>query len=188
MPLSLPQKNSLLIAAAIAFFMLLTRGSHVLSAVSLPDASLVLFLLGGLYLKRLGWFVLFFILAAVIDFGVAALDPWRGFCLTDGYWGLIPAYGAMWLGGRWLGARPDAYAALPYSATALITTTAAFIISTQTYYLFSGRFPNNGVIETMQYGWDYMPGYLGFTAAYFAIVWVAARGLRGVCTKYSVEA
>ena len=69
---STPLSNShkqLAIAAAIAFFMLLTRGSHVLSAVSLPDASLVLFLLAGLYLKRAGWFILFFILAAVILFG-----------------------------------------------------------------------------------------------------------------------
>jgi hypothetical protein len=174
--LSLNQK--LAAAAVIAFFMLLTRGSHVLSAVSLPDASLVLFLLGGLLLGRAAWFVLFFILASVIDFGVAALDPWQGFCLTDGYWGLIPAYGAMWLGGRWLAKRGDAFEPLAYSATALITTLTAFVISTQTYYLYSGRFPNNGVLETMQYGWDYLPGYLGYSAMYFVLVWIAARVMR----------
>jgi len=50
----------LAIAAVIAFFMLLTRGSHVLTHVSLPDASLVLFLLGGLLLKRAAWFIAFF--------------------------------------------------------------------------------------------------------------------------------
>ncbi|MDP2247845.1 MAG: hypothetical protein Q8J65_06905 [Nitrosomonadales bacterium] len=174
--LSLTQKLG--IAAIIAFFMLLTRGSHVLSAVSLPDASLVLFLLGGLFLGRAAWFVVFFVLASVIDFGVAALDPWQAFCLTDGYWGLIPAYGAMWLGGRWLAKRVDAFAPVAYAATALITTLIAFVISTQTYYLFSGRFPNNGVMETMQYGWDYLPSYLGYTAMYFVIVWVAVRILR----------
>ncbi|MEY3747688.1 MAG: hypothetical protein RL194_1147 [Pseudomonadota bacterium] len=174
--LSLAQK--LAVAAVIAFFMLLTRGSHVLSAVSLPDASLVLFLLGGLLLGRAAWFVLFFILASVIDFGVAALDPWQGFCLTDGYWGLIPAYGAMWLGGRWLAKQGDAFAPLAYSATALITTLTAFVISTQTYYLYSGRFPNNGVLETMQYGWDYLPGYLGYSAMYFVLVWIAACIMR----------
>lgn len=174
--LSLNQK--LAAAAVIAFFMLLTRGSHVLSAVSLPDASLVLFLLGGLLLGRAAWFVLFFILASVIDFGVAALDPWQGFCLTDGYWGLIPAYGAMWLGGRWLAKRGDAFAPLTYAVVALTTTLIAFVISTQTYYLYSGRFPNNGVLETMQYGWDYLPAYLGYTALYFVLVWVAVRVMR----------
>lgn len=39
-------KKSLLIASVLAFFMLLTRGSHVLTQFSLPDASLALFLLG----------------------------------------------------------------------------------------------------------------------------------------------
>ena len=57
----LPFAKPLLIAAAIAFAMLLTRGSHVLTHVSLPDASLALFLLGGLLLKRWAWFVVFLV-------------------------------------------------------------------------------------------------------------------------------
>lgn len=176
------------IASALAFFMMLTRGSHVLTSVSLPDASLVLFLLGGLFLKRWGWFAAFFMLGSIIDFGAAALDPAQGFCLTDGYWGLIPAYGAMWLGGRWLAKQDDAFAAIPYVGTALITTLIAFVISTQTYYLFSGRFPNNGLMETMQYGWDYLPSYAGFTAMYFAIVWLAARIDKSIRIKPEVPA
>jgi hypothetical protein len=174
--LSLNQK--LAVAAVIAFFMLLTRGSHVLTAVSLPDASLVLFLLGGMLLGRLAWFVVFFLLASFIDFGAAAANSWYAFCLTDGYWGLIPAYGAMWLGGRWLAKRADAFAPVAYAATTLITTLVAFVISTQTYYLFSGRFPNNGLMETMQYGWNYLPSYLGYTAMYFVAIWLAVRVLR----------
>ena len=34
------------------------------------------------------------------------------------------------------------------------------------------------MLHTLQYGWDYLPGYLGFTALYFALVWVGARLLR----------
>ena len=184
---TLPSAKHFGIAVAITFFMLLTRGSHVLTAISLPDASLALFLLGGLFLKRAGWFAVFFVLATVIDFGAAALDPAQGFCLTNGYWGLIPAYGAMWLGGLWLSKKQDAFAAVPYAAVSLVTTMIAFVISTQTYYLFSGRFPNNGVMETMQYGWDYLPSYLGFTAMYFAVVWLAVRGLRSVKLARSAQ-
>ena len=87
----LPLAKTLLIAAAIAFAMLLTRGSHVLTQVSLPDASLALFLLGGLYLSAslktselktsAAWFAAFFALATFIEFGAAALDPAQGFCL-----------------------------------------------------------------------------------------------------------
>ncbi len=176
------------IAALIAFFMLLTRGSHVLTAVSLPDASLALFLLGGLYLKRAWWFAAFFVLAAVIDFGAAALDPMQGFCLTNGYWGLIPAYGAMWLGGLWLASKADAFAIKPYVLTSLITTVVAFVISTQPYYLFSGRFPNNGVQETLQYGWNYLPSYVGFTLMYMAAYWLAVKAFRLIQVGKSVQA
>lgn len=173
-------KKPLIIAAIIAFFMLLTRGSHVLTHVSLPDASLALFLMGGLLLRRFVWFAAFFILATVIDFGAAAFDPIQGFCLTNGYWGLIPAYSAMWLGGRWLAKQKDAFGLAPYALVSLLTTFIAFVISTQTYYLFSGRFPANGVIETMQHGWEYLPSWMGFSMMYFAIVWLFVMVLRSI--------
>ena len=170
--------KQLIIAGAITFFMVLTRGSHVLTSVSLPDASLVLFLLGGMYLgsgvkSRAAWFAGFFVLASVIDFGAAALDPVQGFCLTNGYWGLIPSYAAMWLGGLWLANRKDAFEIKSYTLVSLLTTFVAFVISTQTYYLFSGRFPANGLIESIQHGWEYLPSWMGFSAMYFAIVWLS---------------
>ena len=168
----------LLIAAAIAFFMLLTRGSHVLTQVSLPDASLALFLLGGLLLKRIGWFAAFFALASMIDFGAAAFDPAQGFCLTNGYWGLIPAYSAMWLGGLWLAKQQNAFAAWPYALVSLSATFIAFVISTQTYYLFSGRFPANGLIESLQHGWEYLPNWMLVNMAYFAVIWLGVLAVR----------
>ena len=178
-------KSQLLIAAAIAFFMLLTRGSHTLTPFSLPDASVVLFLLGGLYLRRAAWFVAFFVLATIIDFGAAALDPIQGFCLTKGYWGLIPAYGVMWLGGMWLAKQNDVFAAslnamAPYALVSMFATLIAFVISTQTYYLFSGRFPAQGLIESMRHGWEYLPSWMGFSAMYFAIVWLSVALWRNV--------
>lgn len=179
MGLSSTQK-SVFTAATIAFFMLLTRGSHVLTQVSLPDASLALFLLGGLLLGRFAWFAAFFILATVIDFGAAAFDPAQGFCLTNGYWGLIPAYGAMWLGGLWLAKQKDAFSLVPYALVSLATTFIAFVISTQTYYLFSGRFPAEGVVESMQHGWEYLPSWMGFSMMYFAIVWLAVMAFRNI--------
>ena len=171
-------KKNLIVAGAITFFMLLTRGSHTLTPFELPDASLALFLLGGLLLgqsntQRAAWFVAFFILATVIDFGAAAFEPAQGFCLTNGYWGLIPSYGVMWLGGLWLRRQADAFDALKYAVVSMATTLIAFIISTQTYYLFSGRFPDNGIIESMQHGWEYLPSWMGFSAIYFVFIWAA---------------
>ena len=184
--------KQLIIAAAIAFFMLLTRGSHVLTSVSLPDASLVLFLLGGMYLgtglkSRAAWFAGFFALATVIDFGAAAIDPAQGFCLTNGYWGLIPSYAALWLGGLWLANRKDAFQkdafdVVPYALVSMCATFVAFVISTQTYYLFSGRFPAKGLVESLQHGWEYLPSWMGFSIMYFAIVWAVVRLARNLKT------
>ena len=165
----------LAIAAALAFFMLLTRGSHVLTHVALPDASLALLLIGGLYLRKAAWLVGFVMLATAIDFSAAAIDSLQAYCLTIGYWGMLPTYAAMWLAGVWLGKQSNGLDALKFSLAAVISTLVAFVISTQTYYLFSGRFPNHGLVETMQYGWNYLPSYLAYTAMYLVGFWALAK-------------
>ena len=165
----------LAIAAAIAFFMLLTRGSHVLTHVALPDASLALLLIGGLYLRKAGWLTFFVVLATAIDFSAAAIDSLQAFCLTVGYWGMVPTYAAMWFAGAWLGKQANGLDALKFSLAALVSTLVAFVISTQTYYLFSGRFPNHGLVETMQFGWNYLPSYLAYTAIYLVGFWALAN-------------
>ena len=167
----------LAIAAALAFFMLLTRGSHVLTHVALPDASLALLLIGGLYLRKAAWLVGFVMLATAIDFSAAAIDSLQAYCLTIGYWGMLPTYAAMWLAGVWLGKQSNGLDSLKFSLAAVVSTLVAFVISTQTYYLFSGRFPNHGLVETMQYGWNYLPSYMAYTAIYLVGFWALAKAL-----------
>lgn len=169
--------NHLLLATVITFFMLLTRGSHVLTSVSLPDASLALLLVGGLYLRKGLWFAFFVLLATVIDFGAAAIDSIQAFCLTPGYWGMLPTYAVMWLAGVWLGKQSDSLNIVKFVLAGLVATLLAFVISTQTYYLFSGRFPAEGVIESMKHGWEYLPGYLGYTMMYVVAFWALAKAL-----------
>lgn len=178
-PISSPALNAktLIIVAAIAFLMILTRGSHVLTSVALPDASLALLLIGGLYLRKAAWFTLFVVLATAIDFGAASIDSVQAFCLTAAYWGMLPTYVVMWLAGVWLSKQVDSLNALKFTLVSLTSTLAAFVISTQTYYLFSGRFPNSGILETMQYGWNYLPSFTGFTAMYLVGFWMLAKAL-----------
>lgn len=165
-----------MLVALMAFLMLLTRGSHVLTQVSLPDASLALLLIGGLYLRKAIWFGFFIVLATLIDFGVATVDSIQAFCLTPGYWGMLPTYAVMWLGGVWLSTQTNLNV-FKFSLVSLLATFLAFVISTQTYYLFSGRFPAEGVINALQHGWEYLPSYAGFSLMYLAIFWLSAQGL-----------
>lgn len=169
--------KQLIIAASLAFLMLLTRGSHVMTHVSLPDASLALLLIGGFCLKRAVWFAFFVALATVIDFGAAAIDSFQAFCLTDGYWGMLPTYAVMWLAGVWLGKQSKPYHGFKYAAAGVIATFFAFVISTQTYYLFSGRFPAEGVLEALKHGWEYLPAYMAYTMMYLAAFWAFAKAL-----------
>lgn len=169
--------KQIIIAAILAFLMLLTRGSHVMTHVALPDASLALLLIGGLCLKRTAWFAFFVALATAIDFGAAAIDSFQAFCLTDGYWGMLPTYAVMWLTGVWLGKQSAPYNLLKFLPASVLATFLAFVISTQTYYLFSGRFPAQGVVESLQHGWEYLPSYMVYTVMYLAVFWLLAKAL-----------
>ena len=91
---------NLLLISFLVFLIFLTRGSHFLTEFSIPDASLIVFLTLGLFIPSILLFCLFFILTAVIDFGSGFFDNSLAFCLTDGYWGLIPTYLAMFVTGK----------------------------------------------------------------------------------------
>jgi hypothetical protein len=152
--------------------MSITRGGHLLTSVSLPDASLALFLVGGIYLKNIRFFLALFLLGLVIDFGASAFDPKLGFCLTNGYWGLIPAYGVLWLSGYFLHHKKSIQKLSIFIPIVSIAIILAFIISTQTYYMFSGRFGNPSFFESVLHGWEYLPQYFLSSFAYIGIFWL----------------
>lgn len=178
--------QDLMILSIIAFLMLLTRGSHVMTHVSLPDASLALLLIGGLCLRKTSWFVFFVVLATAIDFGSAAIDSVQAYCLTAGYWGMLPTYAVMWFAGVWLSKQPNPLSIFQYATTSVFATFLAFVISTQTYYLFSGRFPANGLLESLKHGWEYLPSYMAYTVIYLAGFFVLAKVLPSINKRLAV--
>jgi hypothetical protein len=156
----------------LSLVLILTRGSHITTFYSLPDASLALFLVGGIYLKNIRFFLALFLLGLVIDFGASAFDPKLGFCLTNGYWGLIPAYGVLWLSGYFLNHKKLIQKLSIFISIVSIAIILAFIISTQTYYMFSGRFGNPSFFESVFHGWEYLPQYFLSSFAYIGIFWL----------------
>ena len=157
---------------ALSFLMILTRGSHITTLYALPDASLALFLIGGIYLQNIRFFVTLFLLGLFIDFGAAALDPKLGFCLTKGYWGLIPAYAILWMSGCFLNQRKFLQKLSIFIPFVSIAIMLAFLISTQTYYLFSGRFGSPSILESIFHGWDYLPQYFLSSFTYVSLFWL----------------
>ena len=158
---------------SLAIVMFLTRGSHITTLYALPDASLALFLIGGIYLRQVRFFIALFLVGLFIDFGAAALDPKLGFCLTKGYWGLIPTYAVLWVCGFDLNQRERLQKLSVFIPIVSIAIVLAFIISTQTYYLFSERFGNPNLLKSIFHGWEYFPQYFMASFCYIVLLWFA---------------
>jgi hypothetical protein len=52
-----------------------------------------------------------------------------------------------------------------------LATLISFLISTQTYNLFSGTFPSITIKESIQAGWEYLPQSLIYTLSYLMAYW-----------------
>ena len=96
----LPRNVNLTLFAAFATFMVATRFHHFGDVLHLPDASMALFFLGGLYLRKHWQFAAFIALAVVIDWIAIEHAGVSDFCVTPAYSFLLPAYAVLWYGGR----------------------------------------------------------------------------------------
>ena len=147
---------------------LITRGSHLLTPVSLPDASFAIFLIGGMLLKKPKWFSCLFVFSVIIDLVTLAMNNPYQIPINMGYLGLLPAYASMWFIGSY---NTNTTSFFKFTIFGVIATLIAFLISTQTYNLFSGRFPNINITQSIQTGWEYLPQSLLYTMIYLMVYW-----------------
>jgi len=172
--------SRLAIFLSLLVLLALTRWGHFGTGLSLPDASLAAFFLGGLWLGRAwGWGVPYFAglmaTAFAIDVYLAQTATEAGWCLTPAYWGLVPTYAVMWLAGRWLAQNGHAVNPFAFALAGFAATGVAFVISNATFWAFSGQFGAMGAVEYAQAVARYFPPYLGSTAFYLALGWAAQR-------------
>ena len=162
------KNTNLYIFTFLTFLMLLTRGDHLLTSVSLPDASFALFLIGGLLLKKPKWFISLFAFSVAIDLVTLSMNSAYQIPINLGYFGLLPSYGIMWFFGSSIANTKDF---LKFSAFSVIATLISFLISTQTYNLLSGVFPNITIKQSLQTGWEYLPQSFIYTISYLMAYW-----------------
>lgn len=173
------------IFACLGLAMLLTRGDHLLTPVSLPDASFALFLIGGMLIKKPRWFISLFIFCVLIDFVTLSINNYYHILINLGYLGLLPSYGLMWFFGSRI---TNTKSILKYLAFSIFSTLIAFLISTQTYNLLSGTFPGITIKQSIQTGWEYLPQTLVYTMSYLMFYWVIKSTFKNqfVCKKLSL--
>jgi hypothetical protein len=147
--------------------MVLTRFHHFGDVLHLPDASLAVFFFAGFYRKK-SFFVFLLAMAALIDY-IAIKNGTSDWCVSPAYVFLIPTYAVMWLAGRYC----STFKSLKISelatamSLAVLATSAAFIISNTSFYLFSGYFDDGlSLAEYFVRVAQYYPSYLSAALIY----------------------
>jgi hypothetical protein len=181
---TLPRQVNLGLFAAFAALMVATRFHHFGDVLHLPDASMALFFLGGLYLRQHWQFAVFIGLAVAIDWIAIEHAGVSDFCVTPAYSFLLPAYGVLWYAGRLYADRlqPTWGASLGAAGIGLVAASVSFAISNGAFYWLGGRYENPHVAEYVARAWQWGPLFVRTTMAYIVVALVAhalvARALR----------
>lgn len=163
-------RHTALIAVALALCMAATRSDHFAGELHLPDASAAVFFLAGVYLRPMWIAAALLVEAALIDYAAIAFGGVSSFCISPAYGFLLPAYGALWLAGRWYAVRHRlAFSTLlPLAASVVIGGLVSDLFSSGGFYFFSGGFEPN-LAEFGARIARYFPSSLATLAFYVAV-------------------
>lgn len=184
--LQLSSRAQLGLGLGLALLMLATRGHHFASLENLPSASWSVFFLAGFYLRSKWAFPALMAEAVLLDFIAVGFQGVSDFCVSAAYPMLLPAYGSLWLGGLWFARRyrPQLSSLLPLSLAVLAASGACELISSGSFYFFSGRFADPTLAEfglrLLRYGplsLESMAFYIGIAALLHAAT-IAVKGLK----------
>lgn len=147
--MNLQQRHQLWIGIALGALLAATHGHHFATALNLPPATWVVFFLAGLYLRSAWAFAALLAEVVAIDYVAVAFGGVSAFCVSPAYGFLLPAYGSLWLAGRWFATRYSfSLRALPALAASLaIGVPLAEVFSSGGFYFFSGRFTDTSFAE-----------------------------------------
>jgi hypothetical protein len=176
-------KRTLLMTFGLAALMAATRDHHFASATHLPDASWAVFFLAGFYLRERWALPALLAVAAFSDYLAVNWSGVDAFCISPAYVLLAPAYGALWLAGRWYAGRHRFQAdTLPWLVLSVLGgAVVCELLSSGGFYLFSGRFAALSFAEFDAQFALYFPSMLAGMALYIgaAVIAHAVIGLTG---------
>ncbi len=165
---SLTKNHVYLIGGILLFLMVVTRAGFV---SHIQDASWAVFFILGFYLRAVIALPLFLLVAFIVDLSVIKATGVENYCFTVAYPFLAPAYGSLWLAGRWLANNYSvSVKGLMYLVlAAVVGTTVCDIFSSGGFYFFSGRFEELSFAEFASRIATYLPMYMKTTVIYLAI-------------------
>lgn len=173
-PLSRNQSIGVFVVLAVA--MVATRFHHFGSVLHLPDASMAVFFLGGLYLRKHLQFALFLALSVLIDWLSVGVMGNSAFCITAAYAFLPLAYGALWYAGRGFAASFDAskFSSLVLAlGVAFVGASVSYLISNGSFYWLGGRYADPYFAEYVARAWQWGPMFVRTTMTYVVVALAA---------------
>lgn len=174
--LNLSTKQTVLITAVFSLILWATRGQHVASMLSLPDATWAIAFLLGFLLNPFA-FVIILAQAFLIDY--LAMGQ---YLLNLSYAALIPAYFALWLAGRWLRRQFDAHGfkVSQFALTFIGGVAVCELISSGSFYLQKDNASFAGFSELFG---QYFFANLFFASCYVAVASLMLYVLLGATKK-----
>lgn len=127
----------------LSLLMIITRNHAWTPLHHLPDASLAIFFLSGIWSRSRWSLSAFLLLAALIDALVIGSGAVSGICLTPAYALLAPAYACAWLGGRWFSMQHKQlgrFSVLRLTGVLLLVAGVAECLASGGFYFFGGYF------------------------------------------------
>lgn len=173
--LTLTPRNQISIGVLLVALMTATRGHHFPTVQHLlPSASWAVFFLAGVYLRPVWVLAGLLGLATLLDYAAITWGGVSSFCVSPAYVALIPAYGVLWLAGRWYAGRYAFKPAtlFPLATSVFVGTVVCELISSGGFYFFSRRFANPTLAEFAGRFAKYFPASLASIA-----FWITAAAL-----------
>ena len=177
------------IATVFLLLALLLAATRINHFGALPDASWAVFFIAGFYLsKQMRWvFPGLMALAVAVDYFVisnSGINFWTHYCVSPGYWFLLPAHFAMWMGGAALTRLADRSKGLALAALApslLLAVVLCHLFAQGGFYWFSSHWFAEGATAATLAGWwknytDWLPAYLTTAAIYVGVASVMHIG------------
>lgn len=169
---TLSKRHQLIIGFILVALMIATRGHHFPTVRSmLPSASDAVFFLAGVYLRPLWFAGVLMALGAGLDYVAITAGGVSDFCVSPAYIALVPAYASLWLAGRWYQNRTQLKNIAPMALVVSMTISAALseLVSSGSFYIFSGRFTTLSLADFAQRTAHYFPSSLLSLAIWVAI-------------------
>jgi len=172
---SLSSSRFILLFAALVLVMVTTRFKHFGDVLHLPDASMAIFFVGGLFLRKHWAFAVFILLAVGLDEVSIHYAGISDFCVTPAYAFLPLAYAVLWYGARLYSPRLHAEASPLVVAwcVALLSASVSFAVSNGSFYWLGGRYATPHMAEYLERLWQWGPLFVRTTMGYVTAALIA---------------